>query len=61
MDVLFFLSIFWLYPGLEVSFEHSSVRKNLFQAECFCWYARPPFCEIDQKYNFGKSIGYFDS
>ena len=36
MDVLFLMSIFRLYPGLKVSFEHNSAGKNLFLSACFC-------------------------
>ena len=30
MDVFFLMSIFRLYPGFKMSFEHNSLRKNLF-------------------------------
>ena len=61
MDVLFLMSIFRLYPGLKVSFEHNSVRKNLFLSECFCWDFRRSVREMDQKYIFGGTIGYGNS
>ena len=40
MDVLFLMSIFRLNPGLKMSFEHISVRKNLFLSACFCQKSR---------------------
>ena len=58
MDVLFRISVFRLYPGLKMSFEHSSVRKNLFLSACFCWNSRLSLSEMDQKYAFGGLIGY---
>ena len=58
MDVLFLLSIFRLYPGLKLSFEHNSVRKSLFLSACFCWDSRFSLREMDQKYKFGGTIGY---
>ena len=57
MDVLFLMSIFRLYPGLKVSFEHNSVRKNLFLNACFCWYSRLSLREMDQKNLFRGTIG----
>ena len=61
MDVLLLMSIFRLYPGLKVSFEHNSVRKNLFLSACFCWDSRLSLCEMNQKYKFGGTIGYGNS
>ena len=61
MDVLFLMNIFRLYPGLKMSFEHNSVRKNLFLSACFCWDSRLPLREMDQKFKFGGTIGYEDS
>ena len=61
MDVLFLMSIFRLYPGLKISFEHNSVRKYLFLSACFCWDSRIPLCEMDQKFEFGGTIGYGNS
>ena len=58
MDVLFLMGIFRLYPGLKVSFEHNSVRKNLFLSACFCWDSRLSLREMDQKYKLGGTIGY---
>ena len=60
MDVLFFMSFFRLYPGLKKSFEHNSVRKNLFLSACFCWDSRLYLREMDQKFKFGGTIGYGD-
>ena len=61
MDVLFLMSIFRLYPGLNLSFEHNSARKNLFLCACFCWDSRLSLREMDQKFDFGGTIGYSDS
>ena len=61
MDVLFLMSIFRLYPGFKMSFEHNSVRKNLFLSACFCWDSRLSLRETDQKFKFGGTIGYGDS
>ena len=47
MDVLFLMSFFRLYPGLRLSFEHKSVRKNLFMSARFCWDARFSLPEMD--------------
>ena len=61
MDALFVMSIFRLYPGLKISFEHNGVRKDLFQSACFCWDSRFSLREMDQKFKFGGTIGYGDS
>ena len=63
MDVLFLTSVFRLFPGLKMSFEHKSVRKNLFLSACFCWNSRHSLREMDQKFPFGgiKIIGYANS
>ena len=61
MDVRFVMSIFRLYLGLKMSFEHKSVRKNLFLSACFCWDSRLSLRELDQKFKFGGTIGYGDS
>ena len=61
MDVLFLISVFRLYPGLKRSFEHNSVRKNLFLSACFCWESRLSLHEMDQKFPFGGLIGYGNS
>ena len=57
MDVLFLISIFWLYPGYKMTFEHNSVRKNLFLSACFCWDSGLSLREMDQKCKFGGLIG----
>ena len=61
MDVLFLMSIFRLYAGLKMSFEHNSVRKNLFLRACLCWDSRLFLREMDQKSKFGGAIGSGDS
>ena len=61
MDVLFLTSIFRLYPGLKMSFEHNSVRKNLFLSACFCWDSRFPLREMGHKFKFGGTNVYGES
>ena len=61
MDVLCLISVFRLYPGLKMTFEHSSVRKNLSLSACFCLDSRLSLREMDQKFIFGGTIGYGDS
>ena len=61
MDVLFLISVFRLYPGLKMSFEHNSGRKNLFLSAFFCWASRLSLREMDQKFKFGGLIGYGNS
>ena len=61
VDVLFLISLFRLYPGLKISFEHNSVRKNLFLSACSCWDSRLSLREMDQKFKFGGLIGYGSS
>ena len=61
MDVLFLISVFRLYPGMEMTFKHNSVRKNLFLSACFCWNSRLSLREMDQKVPFGGLIGYGNS
>ena len=40
-----------------MSFEHNSVRKNLFLSACFCWNSSLSLRETDQKFPFGGLIG----
>ena len=62
MDVLSLMSIFWLYPGIPMSFERSSARVNFFLSACFCWDFRFSLREMDQNFKFGKkTIGFCDS
>ena len=56
MDVLFLNSVFRLYPGFKMSFEHKSVRKNLFLSACFCWDSGLSLREMDQKFEFGGPL-----
>ena len=44
-----------------MSLEHNSVRKNQFQSAYFSWDSRLSFLEMDQKFDFGGTIGYGDS
>ena len=55
------MSIFRFYPGLKMSFEHNSVRKNLFDSTCFCWDSRLSLREMDQKVKFGGTIDHGNS
>ena len=55
------MSIFRMYPGLKMSFEHNIVRKNLFLSACFCWDSKLSLDKMDQKFKFGGTIGYGDS
>ena len=55
------MSNFRTYPGLKMSFEHNSVRKNLFLSACFCCDFRLSLREMDQELKFGGTIGYGDS
>ena len=61
MDVFFLMSIFRLYPGSKTSFEHKSVRKNLFLSAGFCWDSRISLREMDQNFKNGGTIGYGSS
>ena len=44
-----------------MSYEHNSVRKNIFLSACFCWNSRLSLREMDQKVKFDGIIGYGDS
>ena len=44
-----------------MSFEHNSVRKNLFLSASFCWDSRLSLLEMDQKLKFGGLIAYGNS
>ena len=44
-----------------MSFEHNSVRKNLFLTACYCWDSGPSLREMDQSFKFGGLIGYENS
>ena len=61
MDVLLLVSVFRLYPGLKMTFEHNSVRKNLFLSASSCSVSSLSLCEMDQKVKFGGLIGYENS
>ena len=61
MDVLCLISVFRLYPGSKMTFEHNSVPKNLFLSACFCWHSGLSLSEMDQKFKFGGLIGYVNS
>ena len=61
MDVLFLISVFQLYPGIKTTFEHNSVRKNLFLSACFCWDSSLSLHEMNQSFKFGGVIGYGNS
>ena len=61
MDVLFLTSIFQLYPGLKLLFEHNSARKNLLLSACFCWSSWLSLRWMERNFNFGGTIGCTDS
>ena len=61
MDAWFLMTIFPLYPGFLLSFEHNSAGKNLLFYAIFCWGSRLSFNEMDQNFKFGGTIGYGDS
>ena len=44
-----------------MSFEHNSVRKNVFLSARFCWDSGLYLREMDQKSKFGGRIGYGNS
>ena len=44
-----------------MSFEHNSVRKNLFLSACFCWDCGFSLRQMNQKIKFGGLIGYGNS
>ena len=61
MDVVFLMSVFRLYPGLKMSFDHNSDRNNFFLSARFCWDSRLSLREMDQKFNLGGLIGHGNS
>ena len=61
MDVLFLISVSRLYPGLKMTFEHNTCRKNLFLIACFCWDSNLSLHEMEHKFKFGGLIGYGNS
>ena len=60
MHLPFLMSIFRLYSGSKLSFEHKSFRKNLLLSACRCWDDRLSLPQVDQKYNFGGVIASGD-
>ena len=44
-----------------MSFEHNSVRKNLFLRACLCWVSTLSLRKVDQKFKCGGTIGYGDT
>ena len=44
-----------------MSFEHNSVRKNLFLSACICWDSSLSLHEMNQNFKFGGLIGYGNS
>ena len=55
------MSLFRLSPRLNLSLEHTSVRKTLFLSAFSCSDSRFSSGEIDQKLKIGGIIGYGDS
>ena len=56
MGVLFLISVFRLYPRLKMTFEHNSVRKNLFLGARFCWDSRLPYVRWIKNLNLVDSL-----
>ena len=44
-----------------MSFDHNSIRKKLILRASFCWDSRFSLRRMDQKFNFGGTVGYGDS
>ena len=61
MIVLFLMSLFRLYPGLNMSFQHKTVRKKNFLSACRCCNERLSLSEMDQKFEFNGIFGCGDS
>ena len=61
MDVLFFMSIFRLYPGLKLAFKNNNFRKSLFISACCIRDFRLSLREMDQNFKYVGTIGYGDS
>ena len=57
----FLLSIFELYLGSKMSFEHNSVLKTLYLSAWFRWDSKLSLREMDQKLKFDGTVGYGDS
>ena len=60
-DVFYLVNIFGLYPGLKLLFEHNRARKNQFSSAGFCCDSRFSIREMEQKFDFGGTIGFGDS
>ena len=56
MVVLLKLSIFWLCPGLKITFLDNSVCKNLFLSACLCWHSRLSLREMDRKFSLVETL-----
>ena len=54
------MSTLRLYPGYKETFEHNSVRGNLFLNACFCLDSRFSSSETDNKFKCGGTIAYGD-
>ena len=54
------MNIFRFCPGIKLSFEHNSARRNQFLNACFCWNSKQSLREIEQKFTFGGTICYGD-
>ena len=52
------MGVLRLYPGLKLSLEHNSVRKNPIISACFCCDSRLFLREMDQNFKLGGIIGY---
>ena len=61
MDVLFLVNIFRFYSGLENTYTHNTVRKNLFLSACRVLDNHICLNEMDRKFPYGGLIGYGNS
>ena len=52
---------FRLYPGIKLSFEPNSARKNSSLSANFCWDSRLSLLEVDQKHKISGIIRYHES
>ena len=59
--VFFLLNNFRYSPGVKLSFERKSVRKNLFLTKFRSWGHKFILSEMDRTFKFGGIIGYADT
>ena len=61
MDVFFIISFFRFHPGLKKSFEHYSIRNNLFLNASLYWDDGLSLGEMNQNFKSGATFGYGDA